>query len=591
MVTLLTVFVSHYLLQLSQNNGSFRLATLFIFSWHTQKFLLGSLVLLCLNLWIVSLIGSVYVGNGIYFLLLSGIGMANYQKMALRMEPIYPDDLKMAFEWTMMKDIIGGPLFILVLLLACLLIGALLWTIKQSLKLPKRWQYIRLGVLLLTSLFLCYTSQFNQPGNVLRKEYDKTAKWIPYSQKMNYYNTGFMGGFMYNLRVDAMEKPAGYSKDKMEAIVTEYQNKAEVLNKADQAKEAPNVVYIMSESFSDPLRMTGFDLTPDPLTIYRDIANASVMSGQMLSQNYGGGTANIEFEALTGLSMGLFSQQMTTPYTMLVSKEKHFPSLVSNLKHQGYDTTAIHPYNTSMYKRKDVYQAFGFDQFLDEKTMTHRDKLTPNGYISDESAFNEVLDQLTDQENPQFIHLVTMQTHMPYGNKYDTKKYQVKGEGNDDHLANYAQDIAYTSEALSEFIDQLNQVTDRETVVVFWGDHLPSVYSEKTLEANSKVNSHLTEYFLYDTRTTMPTQSKTLSPFYFPMLVSDTPGIEKNGFDILLSEMYDFLPAFEKEYYYYHKQWQNQVSLTPSEQEIYDRYQMIQYDVTEGEHYSLALFQ
>ena len=55
--------------------------------------------------------------------------------------------------------------------------------------------------------------------------------------------------------------------------------------------------------------------------------------------------------------------------------------------------------------------------------------------------------------------------------------------------------------------------------------------------------------------------------------------------------MYDFLPAFEKEYYYYHKQWQNQVSLTPSEQEIYDRYQMIQYDVTEGEHYSLALFQ
>lgn len=590
MITLLAVFVSHYLLQLSQNNGSFRLANLFIFSWHTQKFVLGSLVLLCLDLWIISFVGSFYVGNSIYFLLISGIGIANYQKMALRMEPIYPDDLKMAMEWTMMKDIIGVPLFILVVLLVCLLTGGILWTVRQSIHLPKAWQQIRLVTLLLTSFLLFYAGQFNHPGNMLRKEYDKTAKWIPYSQKMNYYNTGFMGGFLYNLRVDAMEKPEGYGRDSVEAIVAEYQNKAEQLNKLDTTKEAPNVVYIMSESFSDPLRMKGFELTPDPLTVYRDIANESLMSGQMLSQNYGGGTANIEFEALTGLSMELFSQQMTTPYTMLVSKQTSFPSLVSTLNKQGYYTTAIHPYNTSMYKRKDVYRAFGFDQFLDEKTMTHREKLTPNGYISDESALNEVLDQLKNQEDPQFVHLVTMQTHMPYGNKYDKKEYRVSGEGNDDHLANYAQDIAYTSDALAKFIAQLDEVTERKTVVVFWGDHLPSVYSEKTLEANSKVNSHLTEYFVYDTSTSVPTQSKNISPFYFPMLVSDTPGIKKTGFDVLLAEMHDFLPAFEKEYYYYHQQWQNQMRLTPSEQAVYDRYNMIQYDLTEGEGYSLDLF-
>ena len=127
----------------------------------------------------------------------------------------------------------------------------------------------------------------------------------------------------------------------------------------------------------------------------------------MLSQNYGGGTANIEFEALTGFSMEPLNAQMTTPYTLLVPKLEKLPSLVSLLKDSGYETTAIHPYDTSMYKRKDVYQVLGFDQFLDQDTMTHRDKLENNPYISDESAYEEVLDQL-DSDTPQFLHLVTM---------------------------------------------------------------------------------------------------------------------------------------------------------------------------------------
>ena len=143
----------------------------------------------------------------------------------------------------------------------------------------------------------------------MRKAYNKTALWIPYSQKMNYYNTGFMGGFLYNLPVEAMEKPADYSQVNVERITKKYQKKAKTTS-----EEKPNIIYVMSESFSDPSRLNGLEiLGGDPLQDYRTIADQTY-SGQMLSQNYGGGTANIEFEALTGFSMELFNAQMTALY-------------------------------------------------------------------------------------------------------------------------------------------------------------------------------------------------------------------------------------------------------------------------------------
>jgi len=48
------------------------------------------------------------------------------------------------------------------------------------------------------------------------------------------------------------------------------------------------------------------------------------------------------------------------------------------------------------------------------------------------------------------------------------------------------------------------------------------------------------------------------------------------------------LPAFETGQYYIGGQWQTQLSLNKETQAVYDAYQMIQYDVLQGEQYSLA---
>ncbi|EGP4796005.1 LTA synthase family protein [Enterococcus faecium] len=584
------VVFSNLFLQWCQNDLSVDLALKFAFSWHTEKFFLACLVLLIILIFLIALAGSVPLGSLTYVVTIGVLGFANYMKMSYRQEPIYPDDLKMITEIGLLKDMTGTMLFTVILAAAGTVLGLFCWYMFRSLKKGRRFQLIRLTTLLVAIGLLGYISNFNNPDNLLRKAYNKTALWIPYSQKMNYYNTGFIGGFLYNLKVEPMDEPEGYSKAKIKEITEKYQKLADEKNKAVE-EESPNIVFVMSESFSDPSRLNGVEVSGEPLADYYEVADQTY-SGNMLSQNYGGGTANIEFEALTGFSMALFNVQLTTPYTMLVPKMDQLPSIVSALNAQSYQTTAIHPYNTSMYKREDVYQTLGFDQFISERTMTYTDTIENNPYISDESAYKEVMTLLKEEKAPQFIHLVTMQTHMPYNGKYDRLGYSAEisdGSGTLD-LENYLQDISYSSAALKQFTEELKNLS-RRTLVVFWGDHLPGIYSDTIQAKNDKQTLHETQFLMFDSKGKLEkqtTQDAITSPFYFAANLMEQTNQTTNGFYQLLLSLEQELPAFERELYYQNGQWYKEAQFNRSQQEIYDEYQLIQYDIVAGKQYSLA---
>lgn len=590
LVAIRIVFVvglSNLYLQWCQNDLSFDLAVKFAFSWHTEKFLLACLVLLMIFLFLVAVLGSFLFGTFFYLVGIGILGYANYLKMTYRQEPIYPDDLKMIKEFGLLKDMTGTTSFYLLAGMILLVVAGGCWAIYRSFKKDKKFQAIRVITLFTTIFALIYISHFNNPNNLLRKAYNKTALWIPYSQKMNYYNTGFIGGFLYNLKIDPMEKPKGYSEEKIKEITSHYQKLADEKNKT-ASEEQPNIIYVMSESFSDPSRLNGVEITGDPLADYYAVADQTY-SGQMLSQNYGGGTANIEFEALTGFSMGLFNAQLTTPYTMLVPKMNQLPSIVSTLKDQNYHTTAIHPYNTSMYKRKDVYEVLGFDEFISENTMTYTDTIEDNPYISDASAYQEVMDLLKEDDTPQFIHLVTMQTHMPYDGKYQQLEYTAKTEDNSgiSSLENYLQDISYSSQSLKAFTEELKKLS-RRTLVVFWGDHLPGIYSDTIQNSNEKHTLHETQFLMFDSQGELEkTEAPVTSPFYFAADLMNQTNQQTTGFYQLLLALQNELPAFERELYYQEGQWHREAQLNKKQAELYQAYEMIQYDIVSGEKYSL----
>lgn len=587
---LATVLAVHLYLQWTQNDLDAGLVVNFAFAWHTEKFLISTGVLLTLGLWLWALLGNIRWANALLLLAGGMLGLATYEKMLQRNEPVYPSDLKMLTEAAFLLEMLNRRTLAVISVAFILFLAFVVFSLrhaksKEILKLGWKARVLLFGA---TSIALSYAGQFQAEGNLLKKAYDRTAYWIPYSQQMNYYNTGFVAGFLYNLSAAPMEMPADYSEGKIAELKATYQQLADEIN-AERAAAVPetNVIYIMNESFADPLELEGLDLQSDPIPFTRALMDTSY-SGELLSQGYGGGTANIEFEALTGLSMEPFAANITTPYTQFLSSQDGFPSVVSRLEEAGFRTTAIHPYNTTMYKRLENYETLGFDSFLYEDTMANTDRLDTNPYISDVAAYAEVMATLKASEEKDFVHLVTMQNHTPYQNKYTVTPSAAETGIASQTIRNYLQDLQYSDQALAELLAALQQ-WDEPTVVVFWGDHWPSVFGEDLYALNTIQNMHETPMFIYSNTDEVRKDLGVTSPIYFFPEVLELSGSRVTAFEALLMALQKQVPAFEKTLYVSGDTGEyvsSREGLSEQARSLLADYDLIQFDTTTGNRYA-----
>lgn len=309
----------------------------------------------------------------------------------------------------------------------------------------------------------------------------------------------------------------------------------------------------------------------------------------MLSQGYGGGTANIEFEALTGFSMEPFAPTISTPFTQFLPKAEHFPSVVSRLKEEGHDAAAIHPYDTSMYKRRDNYANLGFDAFYYDETMSNTDRIENNPYISDHAAYQEVISRLEETKAFDFIHLVTMQNHTPYSGKYDAPPTYSETGFLDEKVNQYLQDLAHSDDALRTLYEDL-ETLEEPTVVVFWGDHWPSVFGDKVLENNGEETLHLTPTLIFSNQAAASKEMAVTSPIYFFNEVLQMMDSKVSPFEAFLLELQEAVPAFEKGMYYSTKEEQfvnSRSELSTEAQKLLEEYDWIMYDTTTGDKITL----
>jgi heme/copper-type cytochrome/quinol oxidase subunit 3 len=156
LIAFVVIFASSLFLQMCQNKMSLTLALNFAMNWHTSKFLAGTFVLMLVWAFISSLFGSVRFGTLLYLILIVSLGIADYFKMAMRKEPIYPDDLTVLKNPTMVKDIVGLKWFIvtIILVFAICFIGYL--SIRRSMKLNPLQQIVLVAIFLISTLCLIY---------------------------------------------------------------------------------------------------------------------------------------------------------------------------------------------------------------------------------------------------------------------------------------------------------------------------------------------------------------------------------------------------------------------------------------------------
>lgn len=177
--------------------------------------------------------------------------------------------------------------------------------------------------------------------------------------------------FLRLAHTKTMDKPNGYSQEAMEKISRKYTEQAKQLNQTRSENMTDNtVIMVLSETFSDPTRVPGVSFSEDPMPNIRHV-KAQTTSGLMLSPGYGGGTANIEYQALSGLSMANYSSTLSIAYQQLVPSLKWAPTLNQawNKANGKGSSIAFHAYNRNMYFRDLNYKNLASRSFMPQ--MAH----------------------------------------------------------------------------------------------------------------------------------------------------------------------------------------------------------------------------
>ncbi|PEA92398.1 phosphoglycerol transferase [Bacillus cereus] len=579
-----------------QVNMSFIEAMNWIYFYNMQ-FILSFVVIYAIYILVYNLIGKVFLSMVLTSCTLVILCIVNYLKLIFRGDPLYPSDFT---QITHMQSVIPMVMdyfswsyifVIIVSIVACIVAGIYMRRYIQNVK-------IHLGIralLVVGSIFVLY-AYGNFANTFMNKVFQKSGvDFVLWNQNENYASNGFVLGFISNLDTTVMEKPKNYSKENMLQIANDIKKQYSGNIGNQKKKEKPNIIFVMSESFWDPTKVTNLSFSEDPVpNLHHYIENFP--GGQTISPTFGGNTANVEFEALTSYSMSLLKPG-SIPYQQVITNKKEIPSIPTALKKEGYYTSAIHSFGRTFFKRDDVYKVLGFDKFNAEDTMKNVD--IDGDYISDVAISKEIIAELEEQKQPTFIHAVTMQNHFPFTEgRFGENLIEISGLENEEskgELETYTEGLRRSDEALQYLIEQLDNL-DRPTLLVFFGDHLPSLgtnksfYKENGYITNEKTPSErlamaqtpLLMYANFD----MPNDNLGLvSPIHFSNLIFDYAGLNKSLFYQFLSELYKEIPVLRDELKV-DKNGEVINDLTKKQKEMLEQYKMLQYDLLVGNQYS-----
>ena len=590
LLQLILAILITFFIEFSNQRNDFG-ATWQLITEQPQVFWFNTGVIAFLGLIFMGLANSLIVGNGVLFAISYALMFANTQKLTWREFPLLPEDFTLLSETDSLMDMVSRNdliLTIIVIIVVIVVVNLISYFVKKKIKLPnfknRKMIIARVSILIVGLIGVVSLTapirQLSSENSYIEVPW-LNAKIVVWDQSSNYRNNGFILSFIYNLQQRQMEKPEGYSEATIRAIVEKYQKLADQQTVGDN--QDVDIIYIMNESFSDPAKlMAEFPYSgDDPIPFTRDLMTKT-SSGQISTPAYGGGTADVEFEALTGLSMFYIDAM---PYTNMVSRQPNFPSLVSLLEKYDYETTAIHPFSGKMYKRDIVYRNFGFDRFIDDTGIEYNAANTFNTKISDRFAYNQVLEQLDSSDKNQLIFLITMQNHMPFTETVPSKSFHTTVNVDEQHQQNlnsYMTVLNESDKALQDLITKLEK-RQKKTLLIFFGDHLPGIYGERDgveLVGNREMlmAHYQTPLLIYANYQIKQKNLGTISPIFINNEILASVGIKRTAF-------YELLAAVKQQNEILNRR---VIEVSPvSDSEILNDFRMIQYDTISGKKYAL----
>lgn len=311
------------------------------------------------------------------------------------------------------------------------------------------------------------TTSAAQNANVVASYFSNIAQ--------GYENYGFIYGFSSSVVDRGMSKPDDYTEEHV----------AEITDKAESSKqettvakdEAPNIICVLLESFCDPDEIKFLHYNDDPIPTFHKLEE-NYSTGYLTVPVVGAGTANSEFEVLTGMSMQYFGTG-EYPYKTIL-KKTDCESTAADLASIGYGTHAVHNNGGNFYSRVNAFSMMGFDTFTSKELMNIQ-TYTPNGsWATDDILVDETIKTLDSTPNqPDFTYTITVGTHGDYPKEQviENPKYTANGAFDEETRNQWTYYINQLNEVDTFMADLIDKVSKRDenTVIVFFGDHLPTM--------------------------------------------------------------------------------------------------------------------
>lgn len=398
-----------------------------------------------------------------------GLGVTNFVIRSSRKSPFAASDFRNLTEGLkVIQKYYTIPQIVILCLVIAALVACIIFIAIRTPKVKQKINYLLSALVIAVSfgmiMIINYVSNATgliprQFGNLVRA-YDT-------------YGFGYM--FSCSLFRNGVSKPKDYSPGKVNDVVDSVDNNDKNNNDNDKNDiDKPNIIFLQLESFFDATNVKGLEFSEDPIPNIRKLYE-KFPGGYLSVPSFGAGTANTEFETMTGMNLDDFGPGEYPYKTVLQSTACE--SICYYLSNYGYTTTALHDNTGGFYDRNRVFSRLGFDSFVSIEYIEKYEK-NPIGWVKDKCLTDEIVGILDSTGTPDYIYTISVQGHGDYPENTDGLDLPIKVTNNDvtgnpNGFEYYVNQTHEMDAFVAELIDALSK-RDEKTILVIYGDHLPT---------------------------------------------------------------------------------------------------------------------
>lgn len=433
---------------------------------HLLELLFNEWIVFSLLLLFIAMIGRTRIAYWVISSILLAFALISGVKLKILGVPLTPWDIVLAGEASDMVKYISNILSFQILIMLLLFLAASYFLLYRTTLFSKKVSLKERGILAVIAIAMLSAVYTDLPLPIQKWSGIKASVW---NQVENTMTNGYALATFLNTKSMLTDKREGYDDKAVEAIVSNTPKPIKAGDPNNPIK--PNVIVVLSEAFWDPTVIKGVEFSRDPIPFFHKLQQTGT-SGTMLSPQYGGGTANVEFEVLTGNSMR-FLPQGSIAYNQFLTNE--VDSLASIYARQGYTSTAISPFYNWYFNSNKIYKYFGFSKYIPIEYF----KPNYSGpYIADSEVAANIIHATEQSDGPDFVFANTMENHFHFfPGKFPRNTIGVTGNmspSSKGMLETLAQGISASDKMLKELVEYYEKKGE-PTIIAFWGDHLPAL--------------------------------------------------------------------------------------------------------------------